>query len=662
MHNQVVNKKEREKKKDVRQQNAQALPAGQPSKKKRNQKTSNPVIAKKMKLTQPPLPQTLHDKIKVSDEMRRQFLAILRGELTETEFSDEFWGKEPFVSPNVVKKIEELVGEQDCLGMEAIAKVFETNQLFLNHDVSFISYDQETDNVRELNQRGEIESFKNILEVIENESIAAVLNRFYCHSIPLATFVNLFESTFDCFADSLECSVSISPTSTAPTAPQSCLEDTFIFQLEGTQQIHVYNDPRKMNISSIDDDLSFLENNKVSSSFSALDLANQPACQIDTIVLNKGECAYIPGGKSYVIFRESGAESMDAFENGNDEESSSGDDENDGGNDSDGDGSEDEGSSEDDSEESDSMLAEGENAMIEKKDRNLGSNSGQSRYSVDCVVKLPQPPTWLDSVHAIIDKTKISMCLLNQTKVERILPKLMDNGEHNRAIKSSNETNTVQYFEEALRIYQEVQALPQPRFSTLNFCYSFPKYFDLHKKVTDGGGFTMIDNFLPDQIALNIESILTNLHGTSWSPTKASEDYTNNNIAHVFMGSKNYPYAKQIQKLFHQLDPQQEFTFQAGRYTKGHFIDPHDDNATKIVDQIQYRRTMALVYYVTRNWTHSDGGLFVDMFQGREKQFVPKFNSLVAFYVPRQHKVTPVISDKTRYSLFGWFLEPVENA
>jgi hypothetical protein len=25
----------------------------------------------------------------------------LRGELTETEFSDEYWGKEPFVSPGV---------------------------------------------------------------------------------------------------------------------------------------------------------------------------------------------------------------------------------------------------------------------------------------------------------------------------------------------------------------------------------------------------------------------------------------------------------------------------------------------------------------------------------------------------------------------------------
>jgi hypothetical protein len=166
----------------------------------------------------------------------------------------------------------------------------------------------------------------------------------------------------------------------------------------------------------------------------------------------------------------------------------------------------------------------------------------------------------------------------------------------------------------------------------------------------------MIENFLPEQIATAIESILTSmllllllllclcivfayceiyridLHETSWSPTKASEDYTNNNIAHVFMGSKNYPYAKQIQKLFHQLDPQQEFTFQAGRsgyiyivvylfvvsiaffllvssnrYTKGHFIDPHDDNAIKVLDQIPHRRTMAVVYYVTRNWTQKDG-------------------------------------------------------
>jgi Rps23 Pro-64 3,4-dihydroxylase Tpa1-like proline 4-hydroxylase len=49
------------------------------------------------------------------------------------------------------------------------------------------------------------------------------------------------------------------------------------------------------------------------------------------------------------------------------------------------------------------------------------------------------------------------------------------------------------------------------------------------------------------------------------------------------------------------------------------------------------------------------------MWQGREKIIVPKFNSLVAFYVPRQHKVTKVISEKIRYSLFGWFMEPENN-
>jgi hypothetical protein len=32
-----------------------------------------------------------------------------------------------------------------------------------------MSYDQLTDNIKEMNERGEVESFKNIIEVVENE-------------------------------------------------------------------------------------------------------------------------------------------------------------------------------------------------------------------------------------------------------------------------------------------------------------------------------------------------------------------------------------------------------------------------------------------------------------------------------------------------------------
>lgn len=40
--------------------------------------------------------------------------------------------------------------------------------------------------------------------------------------------------------------------------------------------------------------------------------------------------------------------------------------------------------------------------------------------------------------------------------------------------------------------------------------------------------------------------------------------------------------------------------------------------------------------------------------------YVPEFNSVIAFRVPRWHEVTPVIVDRPRFSVFGWFLEEGE--
>lgn len=47
---------------------------------------------------------------------------------------------------------------------------------------------------------------------------------------------------------------------------------------------------------------------------------------------------------------------------------------------------------------------------------------------------------------------------------------------------------------------------------------------------------------------------------------------------------------------------------------------------------------------------------------GQRVEYVPKFNSAVAFQVPRLHEVAPMLSDRPRYSVFGWFLRPVAGA
>lgn len=76
------------------------------------------------------------------------------------------------------------------------------------------------------------------------------------------------------------------------------------------------------------------------------------------------------------------------------------------------------------------------------------------------------------------------------------------------------------------------------------------------------------------------------------------------------------------------------------------------------------------MYYCTKDWKDEHGketeanranfplgGAFVDV-EANDKKFVPEFNSLVLFKVPRRHYVEPVTqSDFPRYSVFGWFLD-----
>ena len=60
-----------------------------------------------------------------------------------------------------------------------------------------------------------------------------------------------------------------------------------------------------------------------------------------------------------------------------------------------------------------------------------------------------------------------------------------------------------------------------------------------------------------------------------------------------------------------------------------------------------------MVYYLTKDWHERLGGAFVDLATGSE--LVPRFNSLVAFWVPRMHEVTPMLTRRERLSVFGWF-------
>lgn len=99
------------------------------------------------------------------------------------------------------------------------------------------------------------------------------------------------------------------------------------------------------------------------------------------------------------------------------------------------------------------------------------------------------------------------------------------------------------------------------------------------------------------------------------------------------------------------------------RYTKDHYIEPHDDTAYVELDDDptgnKWTRDIAMIYYLAKDWKETMGGNLADL--TGDETYVPEFNSLVAFRVPRMHEVTPCTPLATRrFSIFGWFLSPDE--
>jgi SM-20-related protein len=93
---------------------------------------------------------------------------------------------------------------------------------------------------------------------------------------------------------------------------------------------------------------------------------------------------------------------------------------------------------------------------------------------------------------------------------------------------------------------------------------------------------------------------------------------------------------------------------QASKYRRGDFLTLHDDSHSK--DD----RLGAFTLGFTRRWRPDWGGqlLFHDARGDIEQGFLPRFNVLTVFAVPRAHSVAPVAAyaAEPRYSLTGWFI------
>lgn len=183
---------------------------------------------------------------------------------------------------------------------------------------------------------------------------------------------------------------------------------------------------------------------------------------------------------------------------------------------------------------------------------------------------------------------------------------------------------------------------------------------NIFEKLAASDGLIRIENFLPDVVATRSLEILENI--SEWE-IRQNNKTSNDAAKHQFYAA--HPINEEdpltlLMTLMQSIWPGKRSVFTAGKYNAGNHIDEHDDHAyvndkrTGDTKKVLCSRDIAVIYYLTKDWNESDGGILVDCLN--KVRYLPKFNSLVIFEVPRFHKVTQCHRGP-RYSLFGWFLE-----
>lgn len=201
-------------------------------------------------------------------------------------------------------------------------------------------------------------------------------------------------------------------------------------------------------------------------------------------------------------------------------------------------------------------------------------------------------------------------------------------------------------------------------------------------------GLVVLNNFLPPSVAALVASRIAALAPAAYSPAASRPSDT---VQHRFALAevRTDPVLAQACRLLWRLQAQCLPNFSVAKYTARDHITPHDDRVLERYTAEEYRclmaayrdcrpsevtlpaplrtshtrgnagvfsRTIAVVLYLNKGWSPSDGGYFVDL--ENDKLYLPSFNRLVAFRVPRMHAVTPVIGPRPRLSIFGWWLAP----
>mmetsp|Transcript_356 Transcript_356/g.1196 ORF Transcript_356/g.1196 Transcript_356/m.1196 type:complete len:331 (+) Transcript_356:115-1107(+) len=186
------------------------------------------------------------------------------------------------------------------------------------------------------------------------------------------------------------------------------------------------------------------------------------------------------------------------------------------------------------------------------------------------------------------------------------------------------------------------------------------------------GRMTLLRDFLPLEMADCVLAVLESLPEDTWELSEQAGDGTA--ASHRFWSADvcDVPALAPLRGLFWSLLPKfhGEPTlpiFSCGRYGKSDFIERHDDRALVpfMGAHNMYSRTVAAIWYLTRDWAPREGGSLLDLQEADagkpEARHIPIYNGLMVFEVPHWHAVTAVTTERYRYSLFGWWHQQGER-
>mmetsp|Transcript_11070 Transcript_11070/g.27133 ORF Transcript_11070/g.27133 Transcript_11070/m.27133 type:complete len:325 (+) Transcript_11070:80-1054(+) len=182
----------------------------------------------------------------------------------------------------------------------------------------------------------------------------------------------------------------------------------------------------------------------------------------------------------------------------------------------------------------------------------------------------------------------------------------------------------------------------------------------------------VITDFLPIEKAKELLEILKGMDDEDWTQidNRRERAYGNSQVKRKATVDMDYKMVDlqleafkdvrdKVMPLFSEVfqGPNQKMSLYFGKYSHGSYVTSHTDGAVVTLNgHDKYDRKRAFLLYLNEEWEEEEGGLFTDE-ENEEQSFVPGWNTLLHFRVPRWHLVTPVRANKVRWSVYGWSLE-----